>query len=261
MTKTDIESTPLSGVSPREATSFLVDYASCLWGCGATTIRIQKNVWRMARVLGVNGDMEILPGHVTMALPDGTAVIGKVRNNGISFDINARLSRLSWSLADGEITFAEAKDKFHNIMETKPTNPVEVLFLTGLANASFCRLFGGDIMSMLIVFVATIAGYRLKQAMLADGKDVRLTFVCCSFFSAIISAGGHIFGMGNTPEIALGTSVLYLIPGVPYINSVSDIIDRHYLCALSRLSDALVLTFCLSSGLCVGMFILGLDWF
>ena len=67
--------------------------------------------------------------------------------------------------------------------------------------------------------------------------------------------------LGTTPEIALGTSVLYLIPGVPYINAISDIIGRHYLCALSRFMDACVLTCCLSAGLCIGMFILGLNWF
>ena len=70
-----------------------------------------------------------------------------------------------------------------------------------------------------------------------------------------------MFGIGSTPEIALGTSVLYLIPGVPYINAVSDMIDRHYLCAFSRFADAVVLTACLSAGLCGGMLVLGLRWF
>ena len=113
----------------------------------------------------------------------------------------------------------------------------------------------------MIVFVSTLAGYRLKQIMLEDKRDIRLTFLCASFFSSSLSAVGHIFNIGITPEIALGTSVLYLIPGVPYINSVSDMIYKHYLCAFSRFLDAVVLTVCLSAGLCAGMFILGLKWF
>lgn len=97
--------------------------------------------------------------------------------------------------------------------------------------------------------------------MLEDGCDIRLTFLCASFFSASVSAGGHIFNIGSTQELAIATSVLYLIPGVPYINSVSDMIYRHYLCAYSRFLDAAVLTACLSAGLCAGMLILGLRWF
>ena len=146
-------------------------------------------------------------------------------------------------------------------MTTKPTGKWEVLILTSFANAAFCRLFGGDWFAMLIVFVSTLTGYRLKQIMLEDGRDVRLTFLCASFFSASLSAGGYIFSIGSTPELALGTSVLYLIPGVPYINSVSDMIYRHYLCAFSRFLDAAVLTACLSVGLCTGMLLLGLKWF
>ena len=114
---------------------------------------------------------------------------------------------------------------------------------------------------MLIVFLTTLAGYRLKQIMLEDGRDIRLTFFCASLFSAALSAGGQIFGIGATPGIALATSVLYLIPGVPYINSVSDMLYRHYLCGFGRFMDAAVLTVCLSAGLCAGMLIVGLKWF
>ncbi|WP_290246054.1 threonine/serine exporter ThrE family protein [Muribaculum intestinale] len=244
-----------------ETGTFLAEYASLLWGSGATCTRIEKNIGRMAHALNLDADIEIMPGHVQVVLPDGSVIVRKTRKCGISFDINAKLSRLSWELADGKIGFIEAQRMFRHIARTRPTNAREVLVLTSLANASFCRLFGGDIVAMLIAFVATLAGYRLKQVMLDDGRDVRLTFLCSAFFSATISAGGHVFGWGTTPEIALGTSVLYLIPGVPYINAISDIIGRHYLCALSRFMDACVLTCCLSAGLCIGMFILGLNWF
>ena len=59
----------------------------------------------------------------------------------------------------------------------------------------------------------------------------------------------------------MATSVLYLIPGVPYINSASDLIDGHYLCSFSRFVDACVLTACLSIGLCAAIAIFGLKYF
>lgn len=221
----------------------------------------------MADAFGMDFDISIMPSHVYVSVwkenkPDnGIAIVRKCAVCGMNFNINARLSRLSWEIADNHLPLAEAVERFDKIRETKPTGKWEVLILTSLANASFCRLFGGDAISMLIVFISTSAGYRLKQIMLEDKHDVRLTFLCASFFSAALSAGGHIFNIGNTPEIALGTSVLYLIPGVPYINAVSDIIYKHYMCAFSRFLDAAVLTACLSAGLCAGMLILGLKWF
>lgn len=250
----------------RQAAAFLADYASLLSGCGATCIRIEKNTCRMADAFGLGSDISIMPTHVYVSVwgkdaTDTCVAVRKTAGSGISFNLNARLSRLSWEVADNHLDISTAVERFERIRKTKPTDKWEVLILTSLANASFCRLFGGDATAMLIVLASTLAGYRLKQIMLEDKRDVRLTFLCASFFSAVLSAGGHIFNISATPEIALGTSVLYLIPGVPYINSVSDILYRHYLCAFSRFADAVVLTACLSAGLCAGMLILGLEWF
>lgn len=246
-----------------ETAAFLADYAALLSGCGSTCIRIEKNTRRMAEAFGMDCDIAILPTHIYVSVwgeqvADRRVAVRKTTSCGISFNLNARLSRLSWEVADKQLDFATAVERLVRIRETKPTGKYEVLLLTSLANASFCRLFGGDAIAMLIVFVSTLAGYRLKQMMLEDKQDVRLTFLCASFFSSALSAGGHIFQIGTTPEVALGTSVLYLIPGVPYINAVSDLIYRHYLCAFSRFMDAAVLTACLSAGLCAGMFLLGL---
>lgn len=237
-----------------------------LLGCGATCVRIETNTRRMAEAYGVGFDIVIMPSHVSVSVwgtapSDRDTAVRKIGASGISFNLNAKLSRLSWQVADQRLALATAVQRLRQIKETQPTRPLEVLILTSLANASFCRLFGGDPAAMLLVFVATLAGYRLKQMMLEAKRDVRLTFLCASFFSATISAAGHVFDFGTTPEIAVGTSVLYLIPGVPYINAVSDMLYRHYLCGVSRLIDAAVLTACLSLGLAVGMLILGLEWF
>ena len=250
----------------RGIASFLAEYAALLLGCGSTCIRIEKNTKRIAEAFEVNLDIFIMPAHVSVSVWSSDrkgAVMAqrKTASCGISFDLNTRLSQLSWEIADYNLDLPTAVAHFERIKATKPTGKWEVLILTSLANSAFCRLFGGDWFAMLIVLVSTLAGYRLKQIMLEDGCDIRLTFLCASFFSASISAGGHIFNIGTTPELAIGTSVLYLIPGVPYINSVSDMIYRHYLCAFSRFLDAAVLTACLSAGLCVGMLILGLRWF
>ncbi|MGN1263759.1 MAG: threonine/serine exporter ThrE family protein [Prevotella sp.] len=251
--------------SVQEAAVFLAEYASWMLGCGATCIRIEKNVDRMAAAFDMEDDISIMPSHVQVSVWKGSVtyarmVVRKARLCGISFDLNARLSRLSWEVADRKVDYSAALKQFEDIIRIHPTGKWEVLVLASLANAAFCRLFGGDGVAMLLVFLSTLAGYRLKQLMLEDGRNVRLTFLCASFFSAAISAGGHVFDWGTTPEIALGTSVLYLIPGVPYINAVSDMMDRHYLCSFSRFMDAALLTACLSAGLCAGMLILGLRW-
>jgi len=259
---TDDAAAPLT-----DAGEFLAEYTAWLWGCGATCIRIEKNVGRIAAAWGLHCDLTVMPRQVSVVLSRpgaqgaGQMFTAKIKPCGINFDINSNLSRLSWNIADRAIKVERAGDLLEGVVTRHyRVTPAELL-LVGLANASFCRLFGGDAAAMLTVLVATLAGYFIKGMMLRNGADVRVTFFMCAFISSALAYGATLFGWGATPDVALATSVLYIIPGVPYINAASDLIGRHYLCAFSRFADACVLTACLSAGLCLGIRLLGIEWF
>ena len=165
----------------KEEGQFLSDYAALLLGCGATCIRIEKNVGRMARSCGLTTDLIILPADIllTVRKDDNRQVsytcTAGIRNTGISFFLNTELSKLSWLVAEGKMDVQEAAERVRGIGTGKVTDSRVMLFLVAAANASFCRLFGGDGVAMAIVFVATLAGFLLKQCMLSDGADARLT--------------------------------------------------------------------------------------
>ncbi len=251
-------------INPKEAAVFLVDYAAWLYGCGATCSRITKNVDRIAQVWGLKFEMNILPGSIqfTTEVDDCSQVfIKKTPATGISFYKNTQLSKLSWGIADGKMSLNDAKEAFRKIITAPFTNKWVVLVLASLANLGFCRIFGGDAIAMGIVFIATLAGFRLKQILIEEHMDHKLVFLICAFFSSVIATSGYIFHLGDKPEVALGTCVLYLIPGIPYINSISDLLVGEYLVAFSRFMNALLLTFCLSVGLACGILLMNLQLF
>lgn len=245
---------------------FVSRYSAVLLGAGATCIRIEKNISRIADAYGMDIEMTIMPRHVHITVRErdsGRLVtsIATVTHAAISFNINTRLSQLSWAIADGRLSFDRAKEVYEEIVSEDSQSRWLVLLLVTLANASFCRLFGGDFIAMGIVAAATCTGYYLKQQLLAHGCDVRVMFMICAFVSAVLGASGLLFGLGVTPQVALGTSVLYLVPGIPLLNSFSDMLYRHYLCAFSRFADAMVLTACLSIGLCAAMMLMQVGMF
>ena len=145
----------------RETAAFLAEYASLLSGCGATCIRIEKNTKRMGRAFGVNIDPFIMPAHVSVSVwntdrTNDVTALRKTPRCGISFNLNTRLSQLSWEVADNRLDLPSAIERFECIKTTKPTGKWEVLILASLANAAFCRLFCGDVSSMLIACVPTL---------------------------------------------------------------------------------------------------------
>lgn len=245
---------------------FLSRYSAWLLGSGATSIRLEKNVCRIANAYGKEAELFIMPRHIHLSIwergkTDVTTSIAAVNHTAISFNLNTELSKLSWEIADKKLDFTEVQDLFEHYIHSDCQNKWLVLMLVAFANAAFCRLFGGDLQAMLVVGIATLAGYYLKILMLEKGTDLRLMAIVCSFVSSILGASCQLFGFGATPDIAIGTSVLYLVPGIPFINSFSDLLYRHYLCALSRFTDAVVLTCCLSLGLCAGMMLMNAGMF
>lgn len=260
-TATDVEKECL-----QEICLFLSEYSAWLLGSGATSIRLEKNVRRMAQSLECEAEMTILPRHIhmTVSRPDRSecyTYIIATHPMPISFDINTRLSRLSWAMADERIGFCEAKARFQEIIHTPGTDKHLVLFLASCANAAFCRLFTGDWAAVGIVFLSTLAGFYLKQVLAEHKVDVRLIFIICAFVSSVLASTASLFSIGHTPDIAVGTSVLYLVPGIPFLNSFSDMLDGHYICAFGRFMNAVVLTCCLSLGLCGGMMMMNLSMF
>lgn len=250
----------------KEVCRFLSEYAVTLLGCGATCIRLEKNLQRMAGAFGKRVETTIMPRHIHMTVwdpgcDDIFTSIASVKNAPISFTLNTRLSTLSWDVADKGLSLDTTIVRFKKIAVSDTENPWLTLLLASLANASFCGIFGGDSAAMATVFTATAAGFLVKTLLLRRHIDTRIVFFICALISSIIGGIAYRLPFCTTPGTAVGTSVLYLVPGIPFLNSFSDMLYKHYIIAFSRFMDAVVLTCCLSLGLCLGMWIMHISMF
>lgn len=243
---------------------FLSDYSTSLMAVGVQTSRIVRNTARIAEAFGFYADMTIFQKTIIMTLRDkdnthSYSTVNKIKPLGLNFEINSNLSTLSWDAYDNHLSLDELWKRYRVIVTKPRMNRWLVLFLVACANASFCRLFSGDLPAMGIVFVATLVGFFIRQEMMERHVNHLFVFVTSAFVASFIGASAVHYHIGLTPQIALGTSVLYLIPGVPLINGVIDIIDGHVLAGISRLINAFLLIICIAIGLSITLLILGGD--
>ena len=135
------------------------------------------------------------------------------------------------------------------MMDARRINHYLLTFLVACANGAFCQLFGGSWGAIGIVFVATVIGFSLKSFMQKRHIGHYVVFVLTAFLSSVIASSALLFNA--TPDIAIGTSVLFLIPGVPLLNGVIDIVESHILLGTTRLVSALLLVMCIAVGLSI----------
>ncbi len=248
----------------KEQSIFLSNYATQLLACGATTVRIEKNVSRIASAWNSHAEFSIFPSHIILNLWDeertqSYSSIGRIKAGSVNFAIVNDLSRLATDVEERHYDIELARHYYEKSIIRPRMNRWLLLVLVGFANASFCYLFGGDWIAMAIVWFATVDGFFLKQRLSQYGWDFRAVTIVSACVSAIISCLGYAYGISSTPEVALATSVLFLVPGIPYGNAVNDMINGHYLCSLSRLAQAVTITVCLSVGLCLALLLTNIN--
>ena len=243
----------------------LADYASNMLSAGATSHIIEDSIRKIAKAYDVETELSILPRRVLVVVySDGHnhsyTTVGKTIRWGINLAVICALSRLAGKLEQERVSVAEAAEKMEAASAVGSSSRWFTLLSVACANASFCKLFGGDFAAMAIVFFATLDGFYIKQRLLGWRVDGRIVVFVSSLFASIIGASGIIFQIGDTPDIALGTSVLFLVPGIPFINAMSDMLHGHHLCAMSRLTEAVIATVCLSLGLCAALQLTRIGW-
>lgn len=243
----------------------LIDIASALMSSGAHTMRIIQNVTRMAESFGYNLDLSVFQMSIMMTITskkDPSKLLTHVKKINpllLNFTIVSDLSALSWETYDQKLPLEQVRENFQQIITQKRMSKWLVLTLVSFANAAFCGLFGGDPYAIGLVFTATLVGFFLRQQMIHRNINHLVVFTTSAFAASIIAGMGYVFHIGHTPEIALASSVLYLIPGVPLINSILDMLEGHILTGIARLVNATSLIVCIAIGLFASMLMLGLE--
>lgn len=247
----------------QELSNFLLDFATTLMGVGSHTSRVVRNVTRIAEGFGYGVDMTVFQRNITMTVKDlldysiRRTYVRRIPDLPLNFWIISELSALSWEAFDHHLSLDTIKERYKQIATAPHISRWAVLLLVPCANAAFCRLFGGDLIAMGMVWVATLVAFFIRQELFRRKVNHMVVFVICAFVASLIAASGVRFNWGGTEDIALGASVLFLIPGVPLINSIIDLLEGHVLVGVSRAINATILIICIALGLSMTLLILG----
>lgn len=233
---------------------FLAQYTSALLSSGAYTSRVARCTERIGNSYGYDVHMIIWLKYINLSIAQKdnyehrrTQVSSNPPMN-TNFRVIAELSALSWQIHDNKVTLKEARIRFNHIMQQKRNGFLATLFFTSLANAAFCKLFEGDIGALLCVFMGTFAGFASRHILTKLHVDVRAVYVLASFISSFVAYIFVHFGITKTPSIAIGLSIIYLIPGIQVINAFADVLHEYTLMALSRGMNTSILLTCIAVG-------------
>lgn len=238
----------------RELSKILLEMGSLLMASGANSARIRTTLLRVANAYGYNAELLITHRALMLTVFDEEtdyfhSSLKRTSPHGANFRMVSGISRMSWHIVEESWSFEQVWDELNRLKSLPHYPRLIVLTTVALAGASFCRLFGGSAVEMLVCFVATFAGLFVRQEAVKRGFNPYLCIFFASFTSCLLAGSPFKLHIGMNPEHAFATSVLYLIPGIPLINSFSDMLDGNIMNGIVRGVNGLMIAFAIALGM------------
>jgi len=249
---------------PKELGAVLLDIGISLLNSGASCSRIRIAMTRFALAYHYKPHISIGPKSVSLTLNDdnGITIFNGIRSTpaqGVNFKIISGIGRLSWTIAEKNLSILELKDKLHKLHATTHYPRIIVLCFVSLAGSAFCYTFGGNITEMIITFGATFCGLFVKQQLAKNEFNPYFCTYLAALVASLFTGAFHQAGLTPTLEHAFSTCVLFLIPGVPLINCFTDLLDGNILNGMVRGMNALMYALAIAFGLLTTIIIYNLN--
>lgn len=246
--------------------NLLLEISSLLMSSGANTKRVIGSVNRFAFALNLESHELISHKSMIMTVIDKNTketytVVNQIPKYKINFSVVAEISRASWTAADKYWDYEQIMKRI-NLIKNGNRYPVWVEFLTvSFAGAGFAKLFGGDYLNMIVAFIATLIGLLVSKIAARVNVNSYARTYLSAVFASVTASLGIIFNIGSEPQVALATSVLFLVPGVPLINSFIDLFNNHILNGMVRFISGFIIVLAIGLGLITAMLIFNLKNF
>lgn len=276
--KTDI----VSGAKAMHRKLDLLLKTGCLlMDCSADTTRIMRNLKRTTRFLGLDDDKLCLHVNYNVLMlnyTDGDATYTKFQRcdrHGIDMNAIARVSRLTCRAKNDTLSVDDYETQLKAIASApRKYTPWQVAVGAGFACGGFCIQFGCDWPAFFYASIAAILGFRLRMYLGAKGAN---TYVCVgiaafvativAWLTSFLSTGSVAASLipswmhSSTPWHPLMACALFIVPGVPLINSVSDILGGNLQTGLIRGLNTLLTVVAMAFGIAFAIDICGIDNF
>ena len=207
---------------------------------GADSDRIVRVTKRVAAFMGIAEEkfhLHIMYTTLMLNISDETqshTSFRKCVKHAVDMRIISAVSKLSWQALTERYTLEEFQGRL-KVITTRPRFYTEwqVILAIGVACGAYAILFGGDFASAIYTAFASMLGRIIHVRCIKSGIN---PYVGISFaaFTATTAAYFMHFLPTETPWQPIIACALFLVPGVPIINGLSDLLNTYIVSGSAR---------------------------
>ncbi|MEG2673789.1 MAG: threonine/serine exporter family protein [Muribaculaceae bacterium] len=247
----------------RRKLDLLLRTGKLLMESAADTNRIERNMKRVAAYMGIPEDklhLDIRWSMIMVNVSDERHSFSKFQTcekHSINMTTISQISKLSWNAIEQDYSLNKYEDEQEKIArQPRNYNHLLVAICAGFACGGFCKLFGGDWIAFLFTSICAFIGFGIRTRCTNFGVNLYLSIAFATFISTCLAYASSFLGASATPYHPLLACALFIIPGVPLINFVDDMIDNHLLVGITRAANTAMILGAMTFGIAFGMRVL-----
>ena len=217
---------------------------------GAEISRVEETMERIASHYGVDSKsfFVLSNGIFTTSSFNKYANVEFIPFKGTQLDKVVAVNQLSRDIVAGKYSLAQARERLQEIRRMKPHPRWEQILASALGSAGFCIVFGGGLLDCAASFVCGILLWLFVLYVSAPHLSKIVGNICGGLFVTLLCILFHSLGFGHSLANMIIGAIIPLIPGVPFVNGVRDLANEDYIAGTTRLLDAVLVFFCIASG-------------
>lgn len=251
----------------RRKLDLLLKTGQLLMESSADTNRIMRNMMRTAAFLGLpEENLHIFLSYtmIMVNLSDDQHSYSKFQRcerHGINMTIISAISKLSWRAIKEDYSLERYSQELDEIQHRKRNyTPWQVAIGAGFACGGFCIQFGCDWMAFFYASLAAIIGFRTRAKCLEFGINNYMGIAIAAFVSTFLAWASTLLpnSWTSTPWHPLLACALFIVPGVPIINFVDDMLDNYISVGLTRAANTVLMVGAMSFGIVAAIKVCGI---
>lgn len=252
-------------ISAKRFAELILDIGTFLLASGAHCGRINTNIKRMAERWDFDVHMNSTFKGLLVSVQSRTdakdlvTLFKEAPAHVVHLRVLTEISHLTWKVYEDDLSFEQTEQELALIKQIKPYNKWLVSVAVGFSCAGLCIFSMGDAYNALIACLAAFVGSMCRFKIAEMQFNAMISISVAAFITTLITGLGSLFGFGVSPEAAMATAVLYLIPGVPLVNAVIDLIEGYLSSAINRalFAGLILLTIAVGMTLCITLLGIG----
>ncbi len=238
----------------------LLQTGQMLMESGADTNRIVRDMKRVAAYMGIPKrkiHLHIMYTTIMLNISDGNhsyTQFRKCRQHRVNMTVISALIKLSWHALEQNYTLDEYEAELMRIRKLKRNySPLLSVLGAGLACGGFCKLFGCDWAAFFWTAVCASGGFWVRSLCNKWGVNPYAGISIAAFVATFLAYLTQFVSESATPWYPMIACSLFIIPGIPLINAVDDMLNNYISAGTTRSVNTLLIVASMTFGIIIAI--------